>query len=74
MKVEPVLYGDRKVYTVSAFNRGVSRFLGRLPAVWVEGEIQELRRNPAWASVFLTLKDPKTGATLKVTIARTTFD
>ena len=74
MKVEPVLYGDRKVYTVSAFNRGVSRFLGRLPAVWVEGEVTELRRNEAWANVFLTLKDPKTGATLKVTIARGTFD
>ena len=74
MKVEPVLYGDRKVYTVSAFNRGVSRFLGRLPAVWVEGEVTELRRNAAWATVFLTLKDPKTGASLKVTIARTAYD
>jgi exodeoxyribonuclease VII large subunit len=74
VKVEPVLYGDRKVYTVSAFNRGVSRFLGRLPAVWVEGEITELRRNEAWANVFLTLKDPKTGATLKVTIPRRTYD
>jgi len=73
-KIEPVLYGDRKVYTVSAFNRGVARFLGGLPTVWVEGEIQELRRNAAWANVFLTLKDPKTGATLKVTIARTAYD
>ncbi len=73
-KVEPVLYGDRKVYTVSAFNRGISRFLGRLPVVWVEGEVTELRRNAAWATVFLTLKDPKTGASLKVTIARTTYD
>jgi exodeoxyribonuclease VII large subunit len=74
VKVEPVLYGDRKVYTVSAFNRGVARYLGRLPAVWVEGEITELRRNAAWATVFLTLKDPKTGATLKVTIPRRTYD
>jgi exodeoxyribonuclease VII large subunit len=73
-KVEAVLYGERKVYTVSAFNRGVARFLGRLPTVWVEGEITELRRNAAWANVFLTLKDPKTGATLKITIARRTFD
>jgi len=74
VKVESVLYGDRKVYTVSAFNRGISRFLGRLPAIWVEGEVTELRRNAAWATVFLTLKDPKTGASLKVTIARTTYD
>ena len=64
----------RRVYSVSAFNRGVARTLGKLPAVWIEGEVTELRRNEAWASVFLTLKDPKTGATLKVTIARRTFD
>ena len=73
-KVEPILYGERKVYTVSSFNRGIARFLGRLPALWVEGEVTELRRNEAWANVFLTLKDPKTGATLKVTIPRRTFD
>jgi exodeoxyribonuclease VII large subunit len=73
-KVEPILYGDRKVYTVSSFNRGVARYLGSLPAVWVEGEVTELRRNEAWATAFVTLKDPKTGATLSVTIARRTFD
>ncbi len=73
-KVEPILYGDRKVYTVSSFNRGVATYLGKLPAVWVEGEVTELRRNEAWANVFLTLKDPKTGATLKVTIGRRAFD
>ena len=69
-KVEHLVYGDRKVFTVSAFNRGIGMHLGRLPAVWVEGEVTELRRNDAWANVFLTLKDPKTGATLSVTIAR----
>jgi exodeoxyribonuclease VII large subunit len=73
-KVEPILYGERKVYTVSAFNRGVARYLRRLPAVWVEGEITELRRNEGWANVFLTLRDPKTGATLKATISRRVFD
>ena len=74
MKVAPILYGDRKVYTVSAFNRGVARFLARLPSVWVEGELTELRRNEAWANVFLTLKDPRTGACLKATIPRRAFD
>jgi len=73
-KVEHLVYGDRKVFTVSAFNRGIGMHLGRLPAVWVEGEVTELRRNDAWANVFLTLKDPKTGATLNVTIARRTYD
>lgn len=73
-KVEPILYGDRKVYTVASFNRGIGRYLGRLPSVWVEGEVTELRRNEAWATVFLTLKDPKTRATLRVTIGRRVFD
>ena len=73
-KVEHLLYGDRKVFTVSSFNRGVGMHLGRLPNLWVEGEVTELRRNPAWANVFLTLKDPKTAATLAVTIARRTYE
>ena len=73
-KVEHTVYGDRKVFTVSAFNRGIGMHLERLPPVWVEGEVTELRRNDAWANVFLTLKDPKTGACLSVTMARRTFD
>jgi exodeoxyribonuclease VII large subunit len=73
-KVEHLVYGDRKVFTVSAFNRGINLHLGRLPTLWVEGEVTELRRNDAWANVFLTLKDPTTGATLGVTIARRTYD
>jgi exodeoxyribonuclease VII large subunit len=73
-KVEPILYGERKVYTVSAFNRGVAGYLRRLPAVWIEGEVTELRRNESWANVFLTLRDPRTGATLKATISRRTYD
>jgi exodeoxyribonuclease VII large subunit len=73
-KVEHLLYGDRKVFTVSAFNRGIGMHLGRLPTLWVEGEVTELRRNPAWANVFLTLKDPKTAATLAVSIARPVYD
>jgi len=74
VKVPAVLHGERKVYSVSAFNLGVARYLGRLPALWVEGEVQELRRNAAWATVFVTLKDPATGATLNATIGRRTFD
>lgn len=73
-KVEPTLYGDRKVYTVSTFNRGVAGYLGKLPEVWVEGEVTELRRNEAWANVFLTLKDPRAGATLRATMSRGAFD
>jgi exodeoxyribonuclease VII large subunit len=74
VKVEPILYGDRKVYTVSAFNRGVASWVARLPTVWVEGEITELRRQRAWQSVFFTLKDLEDGACLPVTMPRGGFD
>jgi exodeoxyribonuclease VII large subunit len=73
-KVEAIQYGDRKVYAVAAFNRGVAEWLQRLPTVWVEGEVTELRRNPRWQSVFFTLKDPADGACLGVTIGRARFD
>jgi len=73
-KVEALEYGDRKVYSVASFNRGVADWLQRLPTVWVEGEITELRRNARWQSVFFTLKDPNDGACLSVTIARNRFD
>jgi hypothetical protein len=43
VKVEPLVY-DRKISSVSAFNRGVGTWLVRLPTLWIEGEVTELRR------------------------------
>ena len=74
MKVEPLLYGDRKVYTVSAFNRGVASWVARLPSIWVEGEVTEFRRQQGWQSVFFTLKDSTDGACLSVSMPRGRFD
>ena len=74
MKVESQVQGDRKVYTVSAFNRGVASWLTRLPSVWVEGEVTEFRRQPGWQAVFFTLKDPGDGSCLPVTMSRNGFD
>jgi exodeoxyribonuclease VII large subunit len=74
MKVEPLLYGDRKVFTVAGFNRGVATWLQRLPTIWVEGEVTELRRQPAWQTVFFTLKDPDGGACLSAAMPRGQFD
>jgi exodeoxyribonuclease VII large subunit len=71
---EPLLYGDRKVYTVSSFNRGVASWLERLPTLWVEGEVTELRRQAGWATVFFTLKDPADGTTLPASMPRGGFD
>ena len=73
-KVEALPYDERTVYSVSSFNEGVGRWLNRLPSLWVEGEVTELRRHDRWASVFFTLKDPADGSSLGVTMARGKFD
>ncbi|MCW2976475.1 MAG: exodeoxyribonuclease large subunit, partial [Actinomycetia bacterium] len=73
-KVAPLPYDDRTVYSVATFNKGIAQYLGRLPTVWVEGEVTELRRHERWASVFFTLKDPADGSSLGVTMPRGRFD
>jgi len=73
-KVEALPYDDRTVYSVAAFNRGVGQWLSRLPTVWVEGEITELRRHERWATVFFTLKDPADSSCVGVAMARGRFD
>jgi exodeoxyribonuclease VII large subunit len=73
-KVEALPYEDRTVYSVAAFNRGVAQWLGRLPTVWVEGEVTELRRHERWATVFFTLKDPVDGSCVGATMPRGRFD
>jgi exodeoxyribonuclease VII large subunit len=74
MKVEATEIEGRRVYSVRAFNQGVATWLQRLPTVWVEGEVTELRRQARWASVFFTLKDPEDGACLAVQMPRGQFD
>jgi exodeoxyribonuclease VII large subunit len=74
VKVEAMEVEGRKVYTVRGFNAGVARFLAKLPTLWIEGEVTELRRQQRWASVFFTLKDPDDGATLPVQMPRGQFD
>src|SRR3989440_5721987 len=74
MKVEATEVEGRKVYCVRAFNQGVATWLARLPTIWIEGEVTELRRQARWASVFFTLKDPADGACLGVSMPRGQFD
>src|SRR5579872_3311325 len=74
MKVEATEVDGRKVFSVHAFNQGIASWLQRLPTVWVEGEVTELRRQARWASVFFTLKDPENGACLAVQMPRGQFD
>ena len=49
---------ERRVYTVANVNRGPARRVDELPALWVEGEIGDLRYNPKFGFTFLTLRDP----------------
>jgi exodeoxyribonuclease VII large subunit len=74
VKVESTEVEGRKVYSVRAFNQGVASWLQRLPTLWVEGEVTELRRQERWATVFFTLKDPEDGACLAVQMPRGQFD
>jgi exodeoxyribonuclease VII large subunit len=73
-KVEPIVYGDRTVYSVAAFNGGVSDWLSRLPSVWVEGEVTELRRQARWQMVFFTLKEMNGSASVQTSLPRARFD
>jgi exodeoxyribonuclease VII large subunit len=74
VKVASTEIDGRKVFTVRAFNQGIVSWLERLPTVWVEGEVTELRRQQQWATVYLTLKDPESGACLAVQMKRGLFD
>jgi exodeoxyribonuclease VII large subunit len=74
MKVEAKVVDGRKIFSVRAFNQGIASWLGRLPTLWVEGEVTELRRQERWALVFFTLKDPESGACLAVQMQRGQFD
>jgi exodeoxyribonuclease VII large subunit len=74
VKVEATEIDGRKVYSVRAFNSGIASWLSRLPTLWIEGEVTELRRQQRWASVFFTLKDPEDGACLPVQMPRGQFD
>jgi exodeoxyribonuclease VII large subunit len=71
---QPTQYGDRSVYTVAGFNQGVGGWLQRLPEVWVEGEIAELKHQGRWAYAYMTLKDPGDGSCLPVLIARSRLE
>ena len=57
-KVEATVYGDRRVFAVSAFNRGIAAWLGKLPDVWVEGELSNYKTSTA-GHLYFTLKDDR---------------
>ena len=70
----PTRHGDRDVYSVASFNQGLAGWINRLPHVWVEGEVTELRRQPGWAYAFWTLKDLHGNAAVPVRMPGGLFD
>src|SRR3954463_6332250 len=69
-KPQPVQYGNRQVYSVAGFNHGVGGWLQRLPEVWVDGEVAEMKQQSGWTYAYLTLKDPGEGASLQALVPR----
>ena len=75
MKVESTVVPRAARSSPSARSiEGISSWLERLPTLWVEGEVTELRRQLQWATVYFTLKDPENGACLAVQMKRGLFD
>jgi exodeoxyribonuclease VII large subunit len=52
----------------------ISQWVGRLGAVWVEGQITQVSRRPGVGTVFMTMRDSAADISVPVTCARTLFD
>jgi exodeoxyribonuclease VII large subunit len=52
----------------------IGQWIGRLGAVWVEGQVAQLTRRPGTSTVFLTLRDPVADISVQVTCPRRVFD
>ncbi|WP_020580292.1 exodeoxyribonuclease VII large subunit [Actinopolymorpha alba] len=52
----------------------IGQWIGRLGAVWVEGQVAQLTRRPGTTTVFLTLRDPVADISIQVTCPRRVFD
>jgi exodeoxyribonuclease VII large subunit len=61
-------------WPVRTVARKVAEWIGRLGEVWVEGQIAQLSRRGAAATVFLTLRDPAADLSIPVTCARDVAD
>src|SRR3954468_6142940 len=52
----------------------ISSWVGRLGAVWVEGQMTQVSRRPGVGTVFMTMRDSAADISIPVTCARTLFD
>lgn len=54
---------------VRTIANAIAQWVGRLGAVWVEGQVADLRRRPQQATCFLVLRDPVAAVSLSVTVS-----
>ena len=52
----------------------ISQWVGRLGAVWVEGQMTQINRRPGVGTVFMTMRDSAADISVPVTCPRTLFD
>jgi exodeoxyribonuclease VII large subunit len=52
----------------------ITEYVARMPPVWIEGQVVELRRRPGTATCFLTLRDTDVDMSLPVTAAARLLD
>ncbi|GGL86900.1 exodeoxyribonuclease VII large subunit [Nakamurella endophytica] len=60
-------------WPVRALAQRMAQYVDRAPAAWIEGQIAQLGRSSAAATVFLTLRDAAADISLQVTCARSTL-
>jgi exodeoxyribonuclease VII large subunit len=59
---------------VRAISQAIGGWIGRLGAVWVEGQVAQLTRRPGTQTAFLTLRDPAADLSLQVTCPHQVLD
>jgi exodeoxyribonuclease VII large subunit len=59
---------------VRVISQAIGSWIGRLGAVWVEGQVAQLSRRPGTQTAFLTLRDPAADLSLQVTCAHQVLD
>jgi exodeoxyribonuclease VII large subunit len=72
--LEPVWFGDRKVYSVTGLVEGVRSRIVDLPSFWVHGEISNFNYRAGRPMIYFTLKDPENGYTLNCVLGRSRYD
>lgn len=65
---------DLNVLTVREVSQQIGDYLGRLGAVWVEGEVAEVTLRPGSSMAFIRLKDTSADISLQVTCHRSLLE